>query len=741
MKKKSWNIAIITMIIAMIAIFSISAKVSVIKAKPQPDDQVINGPVTVAGPDANRTADDTHIIQSTTISANQTNPQPYYQVINGTVHIAGPEPNKATDDTEKIQAAIIYAGENGHKLCFDSNKTYLISATQNNQSILTVAYDNLDIDLNGSTIKLATNNYTGYNVISINNVTGIKIHNGKLQGDRLTHCYVKTIPSVTITNGGSGYTVGALIVDNTGTGGSGFAGNYIVTGGVISRITITNIGSGYSSAPVITGVGGRGAVLTPILAGTHEFGYGIYAYGSDAEIADMEIYDMTGDGIIVKEKPIDGVGTVSNSSGSASIVGSGTSFISLFKVGDAIKIGTQTAYVTALSDNTHLKTTAVTGANSNATYQYFTKSTVRISGCEIHHCRRQGISILDFNSVTIDNCYIHHIGTWDNISGTAPQSGIDCEPASGTKQIRYFELTNSTIENCTGYGLVEEMENVVLKAKIDNFNTTTKCLFKFSNLDMKNSTFNYNESGASGISWIQCTTAENCSILTSIINKNIYLYGTFINCSFKGSSPEFLNSTRLDGDYTLENCDLTDIQGARFYNNGNLVNCAGLPIYTGRANATLINNRFNNCSLDIKKANFTIDDNNVFTDCRIFVDNGVTLNINNCKFIDCDTSNNYISVVNLTGCYLKGENIFGKAAKIVNNSTIILTGINNYDTFNYSANKVKSTMINSTLKVENELADMKFLQSADTCVFFLSPANAASALPDKCTNCTIVTGL
>ena len=76
-----------------------------------------------------------------------------------------------------------------------------------------------------------------------------------------------TVDSIHITNGGTGYTAGALIVDNTGTGGTGFAGSYTVdANGVINGGAISNHGSGYNTPPVVTPqAGGSNAVLTPML--------------------------------------------------------------------------------------------------------------------------------------------------------------------------------------------------------------------------------------------------------------------------------------------------------------------------------------------------------------------------------------------------------------------------------------------------------------------------------------------
>jgi len=62
-----------------------------------------------------------------------------------------------------------------------------------------------------------------------------------------------------IVNGAS------LIVNNTGHGGTGFAGTVVVTGGDITGITITNVGSGYTSAPTLSVTGLTNRTLTAVL--------------------------------------------------------------------------------------------------------------------------------------------------------------------------------------------------------------------------------------------------------------------------------------------------------------------------------------------------------------------------------------------------------------------------------------------------------------------------------------------
>ena len=62
-------------------------------------------------------------------------------------------------------------------------------------------------------------------------------------------------------------------------------------------------------------------------------------------------------------------------------------------------------------------------------------NTIIIENCNLHDCRRQGISILNGENVFVRNCVIA------NIVGTAPQSGIDIEPVQ-------HNLLHTTIEGC-----------------------------------------------------------------------------------------------------------------------------------------------------------------------------------------------------------------------------------------------------------------------------------------------------
>ena len=92
--------------------------------------------------------------------------------------------------------------------------------------------------------------------------------------------YLKYVSSITIVNGGSGYSAETATLPTitiSGGGGTGATATASVLDGVINAVNVTNIGSGYTSAPTVTvtdSTGGTGAVLTANLG---------FAIGTPAE--------------------------------------------------------------------------------------------------------------------------------------------------------------------------------------------------------------------------------------------------------------------------------------------------------------------------------------------------------------------------------------------------------------------------------------------------------------------------
>jgi len=91
---------------------------------------------------------------------------------------------------------------------------------------------------------------------------------------------------------------------------------------------------------------------------------------------------------------------------------------------------------------------------------------ITIRGNEIHHNRRQGVSIVGGHNVVIENNHIHHIG------GTAPQFGIDIEGAGRADRDilirgnRFHDNLGGDFVTSSGHNVWLE-ENVMVECQAD----------------------------------------------------------------------------------------------------------------------------------------------------------------------------------------------------------------------------------------------------------------------------------
>jgi len=68
---------------------------------------------------------------------------------------------------------------------------------------------------------------------------------------------------------------------------------------------------------------------------------------------------------------------------------------------------------------------------------------ISVKNCRFDHGRRQGISVSSVDGLVVKNCVI------TNVSGTAPEYGIDIEP-NKNESINHIKIENVTIDNCVG---------------------------------------------------------------------------------------------------------------------------------------------------------------------------------------------------------------------------------------------------------------------------------------------------
>lgn len=99
---------------------------------------------------------------------------------------------------------------------------------------------------------------TGHKELKELHLSGTKVDWAIGQGDGTdAPTSVQGVLTITVTNGGSGYT-SAPTVGFTGGGGSGATATATVSNGQVVSITVTAKGSAYTSAPTVTFTGGSG---------------------------------------------------------------------------------------------------------------------------------------------------------------------------------------------------------------------------------------------------------------------------------------------------------------------------------------------------------------------------------------------------------------------------------------------------------------------------------------------------
>lgn len=294
--------------------------------------------------------------------------------------------------------------------------------------------------------------------------------------------------------------------------------------------------------------------------------------------------------------------------------------------------------------------------------------TIEINNCKIHHCRRQGISVLDSDVVIIDGCYIHHIGEYDGISGANPRAGIDIEPDSGTNNVNSVVIKNTTMEDTNKEGVVgvtkyttdsETKEITGIKSTIQNVeiyncNLGNILISGEQNFDLNNrkntfvrvtnSIINYKATDAkSRFLLIRDNVFFNCIINVLSINDSKWVFAADANSVNGGEDIA-----------TLQNCVLNAPADAKI-------------LYIKMINCVM-----NGGTININEAGTdTIRDciNTDFNGCVFGLINGYgTYKFVGCSFQGC-TATAIKQVVKFYNCYMDSKYVPGTKA-IYNNCTI-----------------------------------------------------------------------
>lgn len=168
---------------------------------------------------------------------------------------------------------------------------------------------------------------------------------------------------------------------------------------------------------------------------------------------------------------------------------------------------------------------------------------VVIENCNLHDSRRQGISVIACDDCTINNCEIY------NISGIAPQNGIDIESNyADDNPVKNVLINNCNIHDTTG-------ASITTTAKAENISIMNSILDNIFNVNGKNIVYDncvFNKNVANG-------SSNHTLINNSTINGEISVYngGKVIlnNCK----TFERFTSDNNSEEIIINNCELNYI--------------------------------------------------------------------------------------------------------------------------------------------------------------------------------------
>ena len=293
--------------------------------------------------------------------------------------------------------------------------------------------------------------------------------------------------------------------------------------------------------------------------------------------------------------------------------------------------------------------------------------TITINQSDLHHCRRQGISILDSDIVIIKNTNIHHIGTFDNIKGTAPMTGIDIEPASGTNTVNSILIDGVTIKDTTSFGIINVRDDIgsieISNSDIDDANLT--------NTNIKDSNLKYNKT--SGII-LDGGKIENTNIKLIIPKQTLKLDKSIINnCIIEGPENDIAGRV-LASNTQVNNTKFKNLLGTGNYNSHSISDFG--VVFRNEFNYKLgsSDNRYENCA--IIYAGEVEDKNSYVENSYIYIDAVPTI-LENIEINNCETSSNTVADLTLNGCTINNSRTFGNCKKHLLNTYFSIEELTN----------------------------------------------------------------
>lgn len=293
--------------------------------------------------------------------------------------------------------------------------------------------------------------------------------------------------------------------------------------------------------------------------------------------------------------------------------------------------------------------------------------TITVNQSDLHHCRRQGISILDSDIVNIKNTKIHHIGTFDNIKGTAPQSGIDIEPASGTNTVNKVSIDNVTIKDTTSFGIINVRNDIgtieISNSDIDDVNLT--------NANIKDSNLKYKKTN--GMILVG-GKIENTNIKLIIPKQTLNIRDAILNnCIIEGPENDIAGRV-LISNTQINNTKFKNLLGTGNYNSNSISDFGVIFRNEYNYKSGSSDNRYENCA--IIYAGEVEDKNSYVENSYIYIDAVPTI-LENIEINNCETNSNAVSDLTLNGCTINNSGTFGICKKNLLNTHFSIEEITN----------------------------------------------------------------
>lgn len=451
--------------------------------------------------------------------------------------------NDGTDSlitTKGINDALLWAKSQGYNHTVLPGGTYKLKMDNTSFSCIVMQNDMHFEMAGGCKLELETNSSPWYRIFEVKGLKNVKITGGRIIGDKKTHIYELGVKFVR----------GGVNADGSLNNNPNFIRSEVVdrykNPGLLKAFRLWAIqgvaATGYSfyqykdtvSSSTLVGFRANGQ-----FAPTAPTGRGWFAVIEDCNkmvfVIDITSSSLTDTQIAQINAKVDSQNYTHEWGQGIEIAGSNNVEINNIEISDCTGDGISTGWLQYK-------------LNPAEYTQEEMGSHIYIHGCNIHHCRRQGITLAASNDTYVFDNEIHHIGksddgvTSDFRNGTAPMFGIDIESMVGESNIPYkFPYYNR--------------DGLELNFRLYIFNNH---IYQNERGHLVNADGNYVIVENNIFEGYNVGDVGSYSKTTGVK----YLNNTFLNCSLTVKGNHFVNGAT----FTKGSCRMIDVEGAVIQN-------------------------------------------------------------------------------------------------------------------------------------------------------------------------------